>query len=271
MTPAEQIDAERRERERDLLLLLLLLMEDAIEDVASVIVRQPSIVGIAIITALQLRLAEAEEIIANGMAEAHADAFVQVGRISGERTKRTDAGAIAELVELHRPQARAAVEAMADTIGKAVAAALAEDTMIDRMNTDAVTALVEQAFDKAGYSADHPRGLEIGAERAVVSASNIGMIIAGLASERVTGLKHVSILDDATTDICEDRHNLMLPIDDPYWWFNIPALHPRCRSVILPIVGEFTQSDTYPTVPPMAGFGQMPRGFIEAIQAGKAA
>jgi hypothetical protein len=108
--------------------------------------------------------------------------------------------------------------------------------------------------------------VDLGAERAVVTAHNGGILAGAAALDGVTGLAHRSVLDEVTTDICRERNGLMLPLDDPYWTSNVPALHYRCRSVLVPIVGDFTPSDWRPTVPPMAGFGAAPAGFIQSFQ-----
>jgi uncharacterized protein with gpF-like domain len=91
--------------------------------------------------------------------------------------------------------------------------------------------------------------------------------LAGAAAlDGVTGLRHVSTVDDRTTAICLERDGLQLPLDDPYWQSNTPALHFRCRSVLVPLTHDFEPSARLPTVPPMAGFGAAPAGFIQSFQ-----
>jgi hypothetical protein len=83
----------------------------------------------------------------------------------------------------------------------------------------------------------------------------------------VTGLAHISIMDNRTTPICKDRHELRLPLNHPYWRSGqaVPPLHFRCRSALRVLVGEFTPSDQLPTIPPMPGFGGGPLpGFARA-------
>jgi hypothetical protein len=128
------------------------------------------------------------------------------------------------------------------------------------LNVTKTEKLLGETFKAAGFTRDNPSSLEYGAERAVVNGYGGGMFEAWetKAADRVTGLQHFSILDRVTTIICRQRNGLKLPARDPYWRNNWPQLHGRCRSVILPLFGKFAPSATYPTVPPMPGFGQAP-------------
>jgi hypothetical protein len=104
----------------------------------------------------------------------------------------------------------------------------------------------------------------------ILTAHNGGMW-KGYKSElpRIIAFRHYSVMDDRTTDICWQRHLLTLPPDDSYWLKNWPSLHwGPCRSVVLPVrQGEpCTFSTTYPTIPPMPGFGFAPMpGYLPVI------
>jgi hypothetical protein len=83
----------------------------------------------------------------------------------------------------------------------------------------------------------------------------------------VTGLRHLSVLDSGTTEICRERDGLQLPISDPYWRSGgVPSLHWRCRSVLEPLFHDFEPSQWRPVTQPMPGFGMNPVPFIRAVQ-----
>jgi hypothetical protein len=51
-------------------------------------------------------------------------------------------------------------------------------------------------------------------------------------------------------------------VDDPFWFFNVPPLHPRCRSILLPVLGAYEADTVLPSVPPAPGWGLFPQGFF---------
>lgn len=76
---------------------------------------------------------------------------------------------------------------------------------------------------------------------------------------KATAFRHLSILDERTTEICDvigrnGPHGTTLPVDHPYWQTHWPPLHYNCRSIILPIFGAFVETEV-PDVEAMAGFG----------------
>lgn len=275
---ARQIERDRQKREDELLLLLLLLMVRIERDITAFI-RSGQDFAPVIRNGLLGRGAAnlagpagvggspsnapggAVLLIARSMADAHRDAFRRLGRLTGESGLTRDAaGPMDELVRQYTPQARQAVEAMGQTIYDAVAKRMTETP------GRSIRRIVGEAFDDAGYSKDKPNGLDVGTERAIVTASNTGMIDAAGSTDAITALRHISVLDDGTTDICRQRHRLTLPIDHPYWQFNVPALHFRCRSVIVPALGRAEYSDKLPTIPPAPGFGAAPVGFVQKFR-----
>lgn len=253
MTDPEKIEQARRRREDELLLLLLLLSDEA---------RKDTVVALRYDFPIQTVLANTYEraipVIAGAMADAHADSFRRVSRFTGEDIAPPDPIATATIYEGH---AREAAQAMASRLYDAVTAAQNEQTGFS------AKALTRTAFDEAGYTRTNPTALDAGTERAIVFASNVGMIAASSRSSLVTGLRHISVLDQHTTEICRERDNLRLPLDDFYWPRNIPQLHWRCRSIVMPIIGSFVASEIYPITPPDPGFGVAPPGFIEALRA----
>jgi hypothetical protein len=118
-------------------------------------------------------------------------------------------------------------------------------------------------MNAGGFSRANHSGLEIVAEQAVLTAHNGGMF-AGYRSPHVSpkliGFRHLSVVDERTTDICREREGLTLKASDSYWLQNWPLLHWRCRSAVRAIFeGEhFGESNWRPATPPMQGFGLAP-------------
>jgi hypothetical protein len=274
VTPEEEqirlIERKRREREDELLLLLLLLCDESRRDVARMLLHGKSY-GDVIARDLEPAVAA----IANTAALAHADAFRRFGKIADVTVPRGAAGPLDALARQYEPGARIAVQVMVQQLNQAVA------DITGKFPDESPKILAKSAFDNAGFTEDHPRSLDLTAERAIVLASNVGMLRAAievpnaegrggvqippLVPRKMIGLRHVSVVDDRTTDICLDRHQLTLPADHPYWRFNIPPLHPRCRSCVLPVPGEYEADTVLPTEPPMFGWGVMPLGFLQTF------
>jgi SPP1 gp7 family putative phage head morphogenesis protein len=263
-------DRERRKREDRLLILLLFLLGKVQRTVGTVAIH-----GLPVSSVIRSMVAGngitghpgAAPLFARTMAQAHRDGYRRAGLMAGTRAiQRADAGSLAELSDLYRPAAQRAADAMADTLDKAVALALAA-ALADGLTGTQLRQAVREAFRTSGYDRENPYAADLGAERAVVTAHNGGILAAVMSGqvEGATGLAHRSVIDDRTTDICRERDGLMLPVDDPYWLTNCPSLHYRCRSVLQPLTGEFTPSDWRPTVPPMAGFGAAPAGFLAGL------
>jgi hypothetical protein len=260
---ARLIERKRREREDELLVLLLFLADTARRDTARMLAHGKSYRDV-IATDLEPGI----NAISRTMALAHADAYRRFGLLSDEPMPRDAAGSLIVLAQLYEPQARESVQAMAQTLGNAV------DATVAKFPDKSPKLLAKSAFDSAGYTKDKPHGLDMGAERSIVLASNVGMLRAaqqvGNAEGRggaelplqAIGLRHVSIIDPATTDICLDRHRLTLPADHYYWRWNVPPLHPRCRSAIIPVFGKYEADVILPSVAPAPGWGEMPSGFL---------
>lgn len=47
-----------------------------------------------------------------------------------------------------------------------------------------------------------------------------------------------AVLDDATTEVCEDCNGTILPADDPWWDEHQPPLHFNCRSTIITLTED---------------------------------
>lgn len=254
MTPAEQIERDRRRREDELIILLLLLAEEARRDTVAAIRH-----GFDEGTVLRNTFTRAVPIIAGSMAAAHADAFRRVGRIYDVPLDRVDAGPTDELMAIYRPAATAAADAMIETLNDEIRTTRAE------LPDAGAKKIAWDAFETAGYARTNSHGLDLGTERAIVTASNAGMLAAAIAGG-ATGLRHITVNDGRETDICHERINLQLPIDHPYWLRNCPQLHWRCRSTLVPIFGAFEPSAVLPVIPPIPGFGAAPPGLFPTIR-----
>lgn len=109
----------------------------------------------------------------------------------------------------------------------------------------------------AGYSAAQ-QGRPVGA--AAVAAGIVPQVAGGVgilppvAPGVVRAFRHVSILDERTTEICNHADGTTLAADHPYWLTHWPPLHWNCRSVVVPMYGAFDETEV-PDVTPIAGFG----------------
>jgi hypothetical protein len=260
-----RVERDRRRRERDLLLLLVAFFDTGPNSVRRQVIVAASHgfdTGVVIRNAVggSANHRGVAPVIARTSAQAHRDGYRRIGLAAGTTAvSRSDAGTLADLIDLYLPQARMAaaamVQALTDKIVRALFAPEPDAT---------IRQTVTGAFDDAGYGFGSASALSLAAERAVVGAHNAGVMDGAFNAPPlkgvVTGLEHVSIIDNRTTPICLDRHELKLPLDHPYWRSGqaVPPLHFRCRSALRPLLGDFTPSDQLPTVPVMPGFGGGP-------------
>jgi hypothetical protein len=125
---------------------------------------------------------------------------------------------------------------------------------------------VRKAFAAGGYvdGTDSPWLLATVAERFVNQAYQAGFI-AGLKRPEVraelTGFRYVATLDERTTTICKAYHGVKLPAGHPWLQTHWPQNHWGCRSVCVPLFGDFTATpdeDLPYAPPPQPGFGAAP-------------
>jgi hypothetical protein len=254
VTPEEKIrliEQDRRRRERDWLILLLLLLEECIDDVATAMRH-----GFSVVTVLNNVLSKAIVPLSRIMASAHVGAMRRFARLT-QQTLSTDQSQD-ELARQYEPHASEVVRAMVNSLVQSIADAQT------KFPDEAKSILAQSAFDNAGLSKADKTAIRLGAERAIVLASNAGMFVAA-SQGGATGLAHHSVIDDVTTDLCMERDGLKLPINSTFWLSNCPPLHWNCRSVLLPIIGPFLPSTELPTIQPALGFGLMPLGFLQAF------
>lgn len=67
----------------------------------------------------------------------------------------------------------------------------------------------------------------------VTRADNMGRLIDMKSNPDVLGVEFSAVLDDRTTDMCRERHGLVMRMDDPRLPYNTPPIHVRCRSLLL--------------------------------------
>lgn len=248
MTTEEQkeLDDARRRREEELLLLLLLLIAGAYS--------QSFVTGDAAGVFRTMLLGNGVTAIAESMAETHLDAEEIAIKRYGLGLEIDPAFTLAELIELYTAQAREMADAMVESLLKALAANGGD---------------IEAALIAAKYTRSDSTNIEIGVERQIVSASNGGLVVGALQGGRITGLRHVSVLDDRTSEICIERGKgtgIQLPANHPYWLKNWPSLHGHCRSIIEPLLGVYEESTRLPEIPPAPGYGKAPAAVVKWLK-----
>jgi SPP1 gp7 family putative phage head morphogenesis protein len=262
---ARLIEQDRQRREREWWLLLLFLFDEGgIDDVASHI-RHDGDVG----RVLNNVLGKAIVPLSRVSAAAHIGGMRRFANLTGQTFSPMDDAAKAAIARQYEATARQAVTAIIAKLTQSVA------DVREKFPDEAASIVAQSAFDNAGMSSTNKSALKLGAERSIVQASNIGMLEAAkqvneaerrggseLPTKQAIGLAHHSIIDSRTTDICLDRHGLVLPADHPYWRHNLAPLHPRCRSCVLPVLPPYEADTVLPTVPPAPGWGAMPIGFL---------
>lgn len=72
-----------------------------------------------------------------------------------------------------------------------------------------------------------------------------------------------AVLDDATTEVCEDCQSTLLPADDPWWDEHLPPLHFNCRSTFITLTEDQARQqggalDSGPKADAADGFGGAP-------------
>lgn len=261
MTDAQiaELDRKRKEREDELLLLLLLLLGfgvqqgiaetgTASEGIAAAGTPQRSTgADLTGITRLLQTMGVAE--IAGSMADAHLDAF------AFNQPGMQGAPARESLIRQYAEIARDMVNAMISRLTQAF--------------SEAKT--VAEALVLAKYSRSDSRGIEIGVERNIITASNAGVIdgaFTQFGKGGVFGLEHVSVMDDRTTHWCRPRNGLKLAADNPYWLTNWPSLHAGCRSAIVPLTKPFTDMSGFIPMfdPPDVGYGIAPASVLPLLR-----
>lgn len=253
-------DRDKRQREDELLLLLLALMSQARSRADSAIalgVNPYAAVADVLTGNADLGLRSPAPRLAARLAAADAAGFRRTVRVIGTSS---EAEAYAPTVD-YGHQARAALaKALAyvnSRLSQAIRQAAAEGISVRRAVRDSFEGggLVVSATSKAWYA-------ETVAETLVGFAYSGGWFN-GFARPDVAamlkGWRFSATLDSRTTDVCRKCHGTQLPVGHPWLQSHTPALHFRCRSVLLPLWRDFEATAEPPYIPaPAAGFGQAP-------------
>ena len=67
---------------------------------------------------------------------------------------------------------------------------------------------------------------------------NLGGLVGLKTTRGAVGVEFLAIMDERVTPECEARNGMRLRLDDPHIINNTPPLHPRCRSVLIPILDD---------------------------------
>lgn len=265
MTPEEQLNIDRIERDRrrreDLLLLLLLLFGGRALMHARSAIRvgvDPVAAAIAAITGgSHVDGPPLAERLTPLLAETYQRGLWRAGKMADVTVDPKEFGG-----GFASEDARTLASKTATAVGRVTAQAIA-DARAAGWNTAKTLDGLSTAFRTSGMHADNPYAWKAASARAVVTGYGAGMFAGAYhptIADRITGFVHRSILDERTSEICIDRDGFSRPKDDPYWLTNIPALHWHCRSVVLPVYTwmRMRWSTGYPILPPDPGFGAAP-------------
>jgi hypothetical protein len=279
----DAIERDRKRRERDTLLLLLLYasraqrlivghLRDAGDDATELDVLHP-------------KMSVAVEPLQRAQAEAWAQAHKRVGDISDEDL--IAAGLLAIDSEYY-DQALPLFEQPARDIVSGIAGRLsdvARQAVADKFSGENAADVVRKAFVAGGWTAREPSSVDseltgkpawavrTEATDAIIKAYN-GGFYEGMEDPRIkvklTAYRHVSVLDDRTSDICRERGMILpggitLPIFHSYWNKNWAPLHFLCRSMILPCFGEVEFSTVFPVTQAEPGWGYRNASGVERM------
>jgi hypothetical protein len=270
----DRIEADRKKRERELLILLLLITDDARQHMQHAVR-----LGVDAATALHDVIVGNAALDQPGLADAMAERMLEAYQ-SGVRRVMRLAGLNPDLsispLEQEEQVVRSAYNTYAVTATQSLYQRIADKvtTALQESIGESINKrvrLIRVAMTRAGFTRMNPSQLEAFAEASVLRGHNDGMFSGYFnraVAPRIVGFRHISVLDNHTTTICDERAELTLRRDNPYWQTNWPALHSGCRSAVVPIFrGQpFEESGWLPLEPPMAGFGAAP-AWVSAVAA----
>lgn len=272
----DRIESERRKREAALLLLLLLLIDQARRlagasirmgldpalPIRQVILGDPSLHLPGLIGPLANAMADS---YLTGYRRAHLMADVPVEPLSAEAT-------IAQYV----PGARGIADGVVDSLTKII-----RQSMIDgraaHLRTGQMAREALRSLTRYGWTRFSPQSVapeSTGSPGFAASTVSTNAVLTSWGAgywngfktpaieTKLAGFKHISVLDERTSDICIARGepSVQYRKDDPYWITGgVPPLHPRCRSIVIPLFGQgHDWTEGYPIVPPAPGWGRAP-------------
>lgn len=103
---------------------------------------------------------------------------------------------------------------------------------------DEVMSLLQPSFETFSKAR-----LETIARTESMRAYNLGTLMGLKKSHGVAGVEFFAVMDERVTPQCESRHGMQLRLDDPHIINNTPPLHPRCRSILIPILYDEVSKD----------------------------
>lgn len=246
----DQIESDRRRRERELLAILLLISSRSYRYALQAIrLGHPpdSAISNVFNGNAALDLTGLSPAYAEALIDAHGAGFKRAASFSGET------------IHIFSP-AESTVDAYTALATKWTASMA--DTLIARVleAVDAVAGVkakskaLREAYAAGGHTVDNPYAVVNASTTAIVTAYGNGMFDRYEEGEPIL-LRHHTIDDGRETRICHDRIGLTLWSNDPYWRSNWPSLHFGCRSFVANAPPNAEVSGWLPAIPPAPGFG----------------
>lgn len=267
MVSPEQIDRDRRKREDELAWTLLLLCTRARYFAASAIRhgQDPATAASWVILGNpSLDLPGAAKPLTRKMIESHAGASERIWK-SAKVTPQTSPQPEMEIARYYAGQARNYTNQIDAAVRKAINQA--------DFSGKSIVAKVRElpgAFDAAGAGPVAMNRLTGVATDAVLNADSGGTWSAvnnPQVKPSIAGLHYIATLDKGTTRICRAYDGTKLHPDHAWWRSHWPLCHYGCRSMVLPIIGEFEATKEPPLLPPPDdGFGIAP--FVTGLTRG---
>jgi SPP1 gp7 family putative phage head morphogenesis protein len=254
------IEKDRRIREHELLILLALLFGTATRHAVSAVRlgHDPALAARNVVVGNRaLELPGLAQPAAKLLSVTYIDGMRRASRMAGIAPGPRTPEMPTELLDAQAAVAERVAEGMAQTLVTKINDAVGESIQAG-LGTKKIARAVRQAVVDGGYGADNPYLLKTVAERGIVDAHGAGMWNNWhdpQVADKLVGFKHVTVMDEGTTDICKCRNGFMRPKDDEYWETSWPALHWGCRSVILPLFKDHEWTLARPAIPPAPGFG----------------
>jgi SPP1 gp7 family putative phage head morphogenesis protein len=176
-----------------------------------------------------------------------------------EKMELTDED-LEEINDLYDEPMLTATTDLADSVDKAVQAAIIDSTKAGESVTNAIKRL-RQVFVDEGLTEQAPYRLEAVYRTSVQQGYAAGRwraMNSDAIRPHIKGLTYHAVEDDRTTPLCEQLDGTTLPMDDPFWETYNPPNHWNCRSTVLEIFDDQEMEIVEPDEDiddPQEGFG----------------